>query len=253
MASVILLHTCESESSAKQNAAYLLSTGNAPHIVFDPRFPIDEQIRLIPFDQRAKALANLPGGVETNNRESDGDASVDVIQVELVGYASRVAGYDDAWYRNLRIFLLNLCAETGVEFTFPKRFAQDYGDARRVRLSGDEWLATRGILGHCHVPENDHWDPGALDLARLAPPAPIVPIPEDPDMLRLLVVDDPAGAQLMFTGDTVAWIANGNAAAMIERASVKTVRCTVAEVQGLLKSIPAVGPSPSTAGSAVSW
>lgn len=252
MASVVLLHTCESESTAKQNAAYLLSTGNVPHIVFDPRFGQDEQIRLLPFNQRGKALMNLPGGVETNNRDTDGQPGPDVVQVELVGYASRVAGYDDAWYRSLRTFLLNLCVEVGVPYVFPRRFAQSYGD--NVRLSFAEWNAAAGVLGHCHVPENDHWDPGPLDLARLAPPTPIVvPPPEDPDMLRLLLVDDNVGTQLMFTGDTVAWIANGTAAAMLDRAAVKTVQCTVAEVEGLLKSVPHVGPSPSTGGSRIVW
>lgn len=252
MPSLLLLHTCESEATARQNAEYLVRVGAEPHWVFDPRFPVDEAIQLLPYTATGKALRNLPGGVETNRRDVDGDGLVDIVQVELVGYAGAVAGYDDAWYRNLRTFLLNLCAELDVNYVFPRRFAQSYGD--NVRLSFDEWNTATGILGHCHVPENDHWDPGPLDLSRLAPPQPItVPPPEDPDMLRLLVVDDPAGAQLMFTGDTVAWIANGNAAAMLERAAVKTVQCTVAEVQGLLKSIPSVGPSPSTAGSAISW
>jgi hypothetical protein len=182
MPSIILLHTCESEGTASSNAAYLRNIGAEPHWVFDPRFPLDEAIQMVPYTAPGKALRNLAGGVETNRREADGAAGVDVVQVELVGYASRVADYDDNWYRNLRTFLLGLCADLGVPYRFPKRFAQDYGDARRVRLTNDEWLdpALTGVLGHCHVAENDHWDPGPLDLRRLAPES-FIP-QEDPDM-----------------------------------------------------------------------
>jgi hypothetical protein len=182
VASIILLHTCESEGTASSNAAYLRNIGAEPHWVFDPRFPLDEAIQMLPYTVTGKALRNLAGGVETNRREADGAAGVDVVQVELVGYAAKVANYDDNWYRNLRQFITRLCAELGVPYRFPRRFAQDYGDARRVRLTNDEWLdpGLTGVLGHAHVPENDHWDPGPLDLARLAPESFITQ--EDPDM-----------------------------------------------------------------------
>lgn len=174
MPSLLLLHTCESEATATQNANYLVRMGAEPHWVFDPRFPLDEAIQLLPYTATGKALRNLPGGVETNRREADGDPTVDVIQVELVGYAAAVAGYDDAWYRNLRDFLIRLCSQLGIPYRFPRRFATDYADAANVRCTPDEWLdpALAGIVGHCHAPENDHWDPGPLDIARLAPPAP---------------------------------------------------------------------------------
>lgn len=182
MASIILLHTCESEGTARANAEYLVRIGAEPHWVFDPRFGLDEAIQLLPYTVTGKALRNLPGGVETNRREADRAAGVDIVQVELVGYAANVAGYDDAWYRNLRAFLSTLCVVLGVPYRFPKRFGQDYADARRVRLTNDEWLDPdlAGILGHCHVPENDHWDPGPLDLRRLAPES-FIP-QEEPDV-----------------------------------------------------------------------
>lgn len=182
MAAIILLHTCESEGTARANAEYLVRNGLEPHWVFDPRFGLDEAIQLLPYSVTGKALRNLAGGVETNRREADRMAGVDVVQVELVGYAAAVAGYDDAWYRNLRAFLATLCVVLDVPYRFPRRFAQDYGDARRVRLTNDEWLDPEltGILGHCHAPESDHWDPGPLDLQRLAPES-FIP-QEDPDV-----------------------------------------------------------------------
>lgn len=170
MASLLLLHTCESEGTAEANAEYLVRIGAEPHWVFDPRFGVDEAIHLVPYTQAGKALRNLPGGVETNRRERDNAAGVDIIQVEIVGYAAHVGGYDDAWYRHLRTFLLEICAATGVPYVFPRRFAVRYGDDS-VRYTPGEWNdpELKGIVGHCHAPENDHWDPGELDLARLAP------------------------------------------------------------------------------------
>lgn len=182
MASLILLHTCESEGTVSSNAAYLRNIRAEPHWVIDPRFALDEAIQMLPHTVPAKALVNAAGGVETNRREVDGDGRVDVIQVEIVGYAASVAGYDDAWYRNLREFLGRRCAELGIPYVFPRRFAESYGDAVNVRCTPAEWLDPNlvGIVGHCHAPENDHWDPGPLDLARLAPES-FIP-QEDPDV-----------------------------------------------------------------------
>jgi len=177
MASLLLLHTCESDGTARANASYLVRIGAEPHWVFDPRFGVDEAIHLVPYTRAGKALRNLDGGVETNRREQDNAEGVDVIQVEIVGYAAQVGGYDDAWYRNLRTFLLEVCAATGVPYVFPRRFAVRYGDDG-VRYTPDEWNDPElvGIVGHCHAPENDHWDPGDLDLSRLTNS------PEDDDM-----------------------------------------------------------------------
>jgi hypothetical protein len=171
MASLLLLHTCESDGTAQANASYLVRIGAEPHWVFDPRFGVEEAIHLVPYTEAGKALRNLDGGVETNRREQDNAEGVDVIQVEIVGYAAQVGGYDDAWYRNLRTFLLEVCAATGVPYVFPRRFAVRYGDDG-VRCTPDEWNDPElvGIVGHCHAPENDHWDPGDLDLSRLTAP-----------------------------------------------------------------------------------
>lgn len=164
---IILLHTCESLASAKANADYLVRTGNPSHFVFDPRN--NDSIQLLPIGQPGKALRNARGGVETNNRERDSAPGNDVIQVELVGHANQVAGYDDSWYANLRTWLLAMCYSSGVPYRFPRRFPNDSFDAANVRFTHAEWddPALAGIIGHCHVPENDHWDPGPLDIGRL--------------------------------------------------------------------------------------
>lgn len=95
--------------------------------------------------------------------------------------------------------------------------------------------------------------PGVDYSPFVLPPA---PIKEDPAMLHLLVMDDPQypkNVHLMFTGDQIAWIRSADALGILQRGEVRTVECTVAEVQAMLTSIPGVGPSPSTANAAISW
>lgn len=165
---LILLHTCESHGTAKANADYLWRTNNPVHFVFDARN--NDTVPMVPLGQPAKGLRNLPGGVETNLRDSDNIMGADIIQVELVGYAHEVAGYGEGWYANLRTFLMAMCYATGVPYTFPRRFPVNSFDAASIRFTHQEWNdpGLTGIIGHCHVPENDHWDPGPLDIDRLA-------------------------------------------------------------------------------------
>ncbi|MGP3971520.1 hypothetical protein [Streptomyces sp. 6N223] len=47
-----------------------------------------------------------------------------------------------------------------------KPYPASYGP-NGVRLTGAQWLAYYGWLGHQHVPENDHGDPGDIDFARV--------------------------------------------------------------------------------------
>ena len=209
MASLLLLHTCESDGTAQANAEYLVRIGAEPHWVFDPRFGVDEAIHLVPYTQAGKALRNLSGGVETNRREQDNAEGVDIIQVEIVGYAAHVAGYDDAWYRHLRTFLLEVCAATGVPYVFPRRFAVRYGDDS-VRYTPGEWNDPElvGIIGHCHAPENDHWDPGDLDLSRLTAP------PQEPDVqlsdtINIKDANAPTGRNDAPVASIMAWTIEG--------------------------------------------
>ena len=65
----------------------------------------------------------------------------------------------------------------GVERVTDQIFRQETEAAGKEapgRLDKDGWLNSRGWVGHQHVPApNDHWDPGAIDIAALlrVPPA----------------------------------------------------------------------------------
>ena len=121
-------------------------------------------------DRSSRALMNPPGGVNTN--------STQVVQVEMIGTCDR-SGPKGALYwpdapdwalRGIADFLAFMHKEWAVPLTSPVPgwlpYPASYGNSR-VRLSGAAWLAFRGVLGHEHVAENDHGDPGDLNIVRL--------------------------------------------------------------------------------------
>lgn len=157
-----VLHTTESDPGTLQGvASYLERIGAEPHVLFDPS--TGEVVQFLPTNTYAKALRNLPGGVETNRHPAG------VFQVEIVARSADVGSYSDEWYSRLQAYLVQWSTLLGIRYTFYEG----------PRLSFDEWTAAAPQwYGHCHVPENDHWDPGTLDLARLR-----IPLQnQDPDM-----------------------------------------------------------------------
>jgi hypothetical protein len=148
-----VLHMTESDPGTGDAVCrYLIRIGAESHYVIDPSDGFLRQ--LVDLSSSSKALRNLAGGVETNRREGG------VIQVEIVGRSADVGGYSDEWYAVLRQQLQAISAEAGIAY----EFRPDH-----TRLTFAEWLdpSLTGWLGHCHVPENDHWDPGTLDYTRL--------------------------------------------------------------------------------------
>lgn len=130
------------------------------------------------FDVSSRALVNAPGAVETN--------TLNAVQIELVGtcdptyrhsWGSRWAGKDYLFWPDapdwalaeLGKFVRRAHQEHGIRLSSTvvwKAYPGSYG-ANGVRLTGPEWAAYYGWLGHSHVPENSHGDPGNLDFARV--------------------------------------------------------------------------------------
>lgn len=116
-------------------------------------FDTGEKVQHVPLTSSAYALRNLPGGCATN--------TTGVIQVELVGYSAdswtlsperlRWLGEEVLWP------ILEACP------TIPR--GPVYNGPRMTCAEWDVWSG--GQCGHAHVPENDHWDPGDLDLKRI--------------------------------------------------------------------------------------
>jgi len=241
----IVLHSTESDpGTCDAVARYLVRMGYEPHEVFDPSN--GDGVLLLPKSEPGKALMNLPGGVETNRRGG-------VYQIEIVGRAVDVPNYDDAWHARLRKRLLEVCEFNGTPYVFPLPFQpypQSYG-RNLVRMTYDEWQVFEGVCGHQHVPENDHGDPGALDVSRLA--APSIPKASPTNMIRLLVSDDPEHAQLTLGVGTLAWISTGNVDDIFDIAQVPTVDVTVAMVHDLLLSHVGIGRAPNVGALKGAW
>ncbi len=120
----------------------------------DPHFTVDATTiyQHIDTEEGARALRNAPGGVQTN-RDS-------AVQIELVGFAHLPK--DRRALRNLAR-LCRWIEEThsvpNVWPVGPPRTAKNGRDPGGHNRDPVIWDTQSGHFGHCHVPENTHWDP----------------------------------------------------------------------------------------------
>ena len=144
----VVHHTTEGSSAEGAMAAFAKNRS-------DPHFTVDG-VRIfqhVDTAEGARALRNAPGGVQTN-RDS-------AVQIELVGFAHLPKS------REAMTLLARLCrwieATHGVPRTWPSgppRPAKNGKDPGGHNRSAAIWDGQSGHYGHCHVPENTHWDPG---------------------------------------------------------------------------------------------
>lgn len=169
-----LIHTTEGTSIAGAISAYR-ANNSWPHATIDCR--IGRTYRIcghLDLDVPARSLRNQAGGVQTNR---DG-----VLQVEVVGSASRPSEIDWAWFgKNV---LGPWCRLKGVPLTSTVPwvpYPASYGEKAAQRLTAPGWTAYRGVLGHQHCPENSHGDPGAIPIVTTLAAAGSA-LPEEDDM-----------------------------------------------------------------------
>lgn len=125
----------------------------------------------VPHNLSAMAMKNTSGGVQTNR---DG-----AHQIELIGScdASFAAKYGyphlpslgDDFLHDLGVEIRLVCAEVGIDLNVVsswRSYPGSYGLRASQRLSLSQWDAFGGILGHQHAAENDHGDPGDIDITR---------------------------------------------------------------------------------------
>jgi hypothetical protein len=143
----IVHHTTEGSTADGAMQAFLAKRS-------DPHFTVDATriIQHVDTSVGARALRNPPGGVETN-RDS-------AIQIELVGFAHLPK--DPRALTNVARLCRWIESVHGVPRVWP---AGPPKPARNGRDPGGHnrdphvWDRTSGHYGHCHVPENTHWDP----------------------------------------------------------------------------------------------
>lgn len=131
------------------------------HVLADPK--LRRVVQVLPLNLAASALAHPPA-CETNH---DG-----VIQVCIIGRAHdmpNLSADDLKW--------LGTAVVAPIVRNVPELkhlvVANFYGDTSGFviasanalqRMSPNTWLNFAGQVGHQHVPGNDHWDPGALNV-----------------------------------------------------------------------------------------
>lgn len=194
-----LWHTTESDFGSIDGVLRLFAgpVYDASHFVIDFGKP-GQKSRMAQCSPITKAACSLAGGgnvVSTNG--------VPVIQTEICGRAAETHLWEDDVLRFLAQHAVNV--RKAQQQALGRSFRHEvsvtfYGlDAgftlatqnARQRLSPAAWRAYNGHIGHQHVPKNDHWDPGKLNVARICelarqiegdtppPPPPPPPLPEE--------------------------------------------------------------------------
>ena len=111
----------------------------------------------------ARALANPPGDMQTNRQSA--------IQIEIAWTAKDIGVLPHTMVAKLKQWMRWVEAQTGVKQLAPRFIGGDaFGRGIAARMSAQEWNSFIGWCRHQHVPENDHWDPGMIDMQRLFAP-----------------------------------------------------------------------------------
>lgn len=158
----VVLHTTETKTIPGYRLGF-----TAPHLTY---YPLARQwVQHTSLYTAARALKRV--STQTNRANA--------LQVEIVCYSSLpiAQSVNGLWVAELSMEhttdlanFVDWCgAEFGVEQKWPLRQAFSYAQANvpGFRLSSSQWLAYNGVLGHQHVPTNEHWDPGALAWNRV--------------------------------------------------------------------------------------
>lgn len=154
-----VLHTTEGASYAGAKAVYVAKKV-APHFTVSVETGAFKAWQHVPLDRAARALANPPGGIQTNR--------IPCIQVEIVWKAERAAEMTDTLLEGLRRLMIWVEAQTGIKPWAPPFVGNEgYGLTSVSRMRPETWLVFDGWCGHQHVPENSHWDPGRIPIDQL--------------------------------------------------------------------------------------
>ena len=161
----VVLHTTETSGVPGYG-----NGSTAPHITYVPK--TRRWVQHTEFNTAARALRNVTGGVQTNRANA--------LQVEIVCYSAKniadqqssrlwVGDLTDDHYADLRGFLNWTYGQFSVAPMWPEKQALSSAEANApgFRMTSVEWNQFDGVCAHQHVPENTHWDTGALDWSRV--------------------------------------------------------------------------------------
>jgi hypothetical protein len=159
----IVLHT--SEGRTGPGALLTLNAGLlvkrfAYHLGVDlPTRTVDQYV---PFDRAASTLRR-PTSLQTNRQGSV------CIQICLTGRSADVRSIpaDDLRWLGREV-LYPIMRAYGVPDVWATFVGPEAGviatPTAPQRFTADEWVRFSGVCGHQHVPGNDHWDPGVINV-----------------------------------------------------------------------------------------
>jgi len=125
------------------------------------------KVQFISLLHSGKALRNLSGGVQTNRDQ--------VYQIEIIGFWTESPHIPDEGLQFIGEAIAEVWLATGGAFQLSLGWkplvGPEDGYTARVnapqRYSATEWDEFNQIAGHCNVPENEHTDPGKLNMDRI--------------------------------------------------------------------------------------
>jgi hypothetical protein len=157
----IVLHTMEGWLNAGTAAAHRYP----PHLWASPRTGL--KLQTVPLHRSAFALYQGDGPY-TNKAGA--------LQVEIEGFAAEAGSWGDdylVWLaQHVVVPLCRWAADAGspINLDHVPPIGTIGGSASEhapQRLSYDAWNHLDGLCSHRHVPDNDHWDTGTLNIPRL--------------------------------------------------------------------------------------
>jgi hypothetical protein len=172
-----VLHTTEVKAFTPGSSYY--GHNGWPHATLAPDGKLWQHI---PVNFGAPTLVNLAGGVQTNTDSA--------VQIEIAWKAAEIKQLPTHMHAKLKEWMRWVEQVRGVQRIAPRFVGPEespYGNWAKQRFTYSYWDNYGGWCGHQHVPENDHWDPGAIDIAGLlevTPPAPPPYPPPPPPLTR---------------------------------------------------------------------
>lgn len=144
----LCIHMTEGSSIEGAVGAYR-KNNSWPHATIDPKKR--RKVRHLNLNVAARSLAN-----NINDGFQVGRANV--LQIEIVGFSAEA--------QNISQSDLDWIAECFNEIRQAQSFPLNHLDFKvpATRLSDRDWVNYAGIVGHQHAPDNDHWDPGDLNI-----------------------------------------------------------------------------------------
>ena len=149
----IVLHSVEGYNESSGIAVYNPSSAALSHFTVDLK--------------NKKTYQHLPINKPSSGVKTHDDSAG--VQIEIMGFStSSSAGYTDAW------FLENDSAFGDTEWAYLAKLLVAISDETGIPLTSDlDWSAPnrmdasafkeyQGVVGHRHVPDNDHTDPGNI-------------------------------------------------------------------------------------------